>query len=161
MSSSSEASESERGSSDLVLLFRARGLLLALPTRRLREILRPLPTARLPGIPKCVLGAARIRGNPTPVVDLGILLGASDPLEATRFLVLNLGERRVALAVEEVVGVRRLGSESLSELPSLLASADTELVATVGALDGELLLSLDAARLVPETLWRAVPGASP
>jgi purine-binding chemotaxis protein CheW len=62
----------------------------------------------------------------------------------------------VALAVEEVVGVRDLSAASLAELPPLLGEAAAEVVATVGALDAELLVVLRSARWVPSGAWQAI-----
>jgi purine-binding chemotaxis protein CheW len=138
----------------VVLLVRARTRLCALPIERLVETMRPLPTTPFAGAPSFVLGVARIRGAAVPVVDLGALLGSREPSQATRYLALRLdGSRRVALAVEAVVGLRSLAPAQLAELPPLLANADREAVAAIGTLDAELLLSLETTRIVPDRLW--------
>jgi chemotaxis signal transduction protein len=59
----------------------------------------------------------------------------------------------VALAVEGVLGVRELTSESLDALPPLLGDASRVAISAVAALDRELLLVLETAHLVPESLW--------
>jgi purine-binding chemotaxis protein CheW len=115
--------------------------------------MRPLSTAAFPGAPPFVLGVARIRGVAVPVVDLGALLGSSEPPKATRFITLRLNERRVAVAVEDVLGLRQLTPEVRSEVPPLLAHADPAAVAALGMLDAELLLSLESTRVVPDSLW--------
>jgi purine-binding chemotaxis protein CheW len=135
------------------LLFRARTRLCALPIERLVETMRPLPATPFPGAPAFVLGVARIRGAAVPVVDLGALLGCPEPSQATRFLTLRLGDRRVALAVERVHGLRQLAPEVLSALSPLLANAEHDAVARIGTLDDELLLSLETTRIVPDSLW--------
>ena len=90
--------------------------------------MRPLPAAPFPGAPPFVVGVARIRGAAVPVVDVGALLGSPEPSQATRFLSLRLDGRRVALAVESVLGLRQLTPEAQSELPPLLAQAGQEVV---------------------------------
>lgn len=138
----------------VVLLVRARTRLCALPIERLVETMRPLPTTPFAGAPSFVLGVARIRGTAVPVVDLGALLGSQEASQATRYLALRLdGARRVALAVEAVVGLRSLTPEQLAELPPLLANADRDSVAAIGTLDAELLLSLETTRIIPDGLW--------
>jgi purine-binding chemotaxis protein CheW len=67
-------------------------------------------------------------------------------------VLLRTGQRRVALAVESVVGVRSLSEDSLSDLPPLLASADSGVVAAIGAHDRDLLLVLEAARIISDDL---------
>jgi purine-binding chemotaxis protein CheW len=142
----------------LSLVFRARTRLCALPVERLVESMRPLPMTPFPGAPAAVLGVARIRGAATPVVDVGALLGCTEPSNPSRFLTLRLKDRSVALAVEGVMGLRELSGEEHSELPPLLAGGDREAVAAIGARDGELLITLAMARLVPDTLWSLLEG---
>jgi hypothetical protein len=51
-----------------------------------------------------------------------------------------------------VIGIRPLDIESLSMLPPLLQNCSGNAVAAMRALDGELLLLLATAHLVPEAL---------
>jgi len=135
----------------------------ALALRDVRETMRPLPVEPLLGAPSFVLGLATIRGSPTPVVDVGRLLGPSasgftpglSPTSA-RFVSLELGERTAALAVDAVLDVRSVSSQILANIPPLLREAGASVASVVGALDTRLLLVLEAARLVPDSVWRAV-----
>jgi purine-binding chemotaxis protein CheW len=117
--------------------------------------MRPLPIALLKA-PSFVQGLSIIRGAPTPVVDAGALLGATDAPRSTRLVVLQLDGRRVALAVEEVLGVRTIPGASLDELPPLLRDASREVVSAVGALDAELIVVLHASHLIPESVWDTI-----
>lgn len=119
--------------------------------------MRALPAAPLAGMPEFLLGLAIVRGGAVPVVDAGALLaGSSPPGGSSRFVVLRAGPRRIALAVDEVLGVRELSAESVANLPPLLGSASAEIVEAVGTLDRELLLVLRAAHIVPASVWSAV-----
>lgn len=141
------------------LVCRARALLCALPVARVIETMRPLPVEPLAGAPPFVRGLSIIRGAPVPVVDAGSLLGAGGGERWTRYVALRCGERRVALAVEEVVGVRTLSPEVLGDLPPLLDAAGAEIVSRVGTLDARLLLVLQEARLVPDSVWRSLEAS--
>jgi purine-binding chemotaxis protein CheW len=143
------------------LVCRARTRLCAVPIESLVETMRPLPITPFPGTPSFVRGVARIRGVAVPVIDLGVLLGSPEPARPTRFITLRLADHRVALAVEEVLGLRQLLAEIHPELPPLLAHADQEAVAAIGMLDAELLLSLEASRIVPESLWSLLDAGRP
>ena len=134
------------------LLCRARARLCALPLQHVIETMRPLPVEPFAGAPPFVRGLALIRGRPVPVVDVGALVSASEPANPTRFVTLRVGDRRVALALESVLGIRAL-PDAMSGLPPLLTDASAEAVSAVSALDAELLLVLEAARLVPDSLW--------
>jgi purine-binding chemotaxis protein CheW len=124
--------------------------------------MRPLPVEPVAGAPQLLLGLAMIRGAPTPVVDAGSVLGepGSSP---ERFVTLRTRDRRVALAVEAVLGVATIPAASLSALPPLAGAASREAVSAIGASDAGLLFVLESARLVPEAVWVALAGrgASP
>jgi purine-binding chemotaxis protein CheW len=119
----------------------------AIPIAHVVETLRPAAVEPLAGAPPSVLGTATIRGELVPVVDLARLLGVTGG-EPTRFVTIDADGRRVALAVDEVLGVRDLDGGG-DDLPPLLHDADVHEVATLGRLDGALVLVLQAARLVP------------
>ncbi len=119
--------------------------LCAVPIEHVAEVLRPLPIAPLAQLQPFVLGAAVLRGEAVPVIDAGRLLGEPMP-EPKRFISLKLGARGAALAVDEVIGLREL--EPAQTLAPLL-SADH--VAALETIDRELLVVLNAARLLPET----------
>ena len=140
----------------LALFCRVRDRLCALPLAHVVETMRPLAIEPLTAMPAFVRGLARIRGAAVPVVDAGALLGARDEAHFTRFVTVRAGERCVALAVEEVLGVRELAQASLHDLPPLLREAGEAVVAAVGSLDAELLLVLRAARIAPQSLWDAL-----
>ena len=132
------------------LLFRVRTRLCALPIAHILETMRPLPVERVATAPDFVLGVALIRGVATPVVDAGALIGASEPADFKRFVTLKSGESGVALAVEEVLGVRDLPPASLRKLPPLRRDASTEILSELGSLDAELLTMLKLARTLTD-----------
>jgi purine-binding chemotaxis protein CheW len=120
--------------------------------------MRPLSVEPLVGAASFVRGVSLIRGAPVPVVDLGALLVPSEVANPTRFVTLRLGLRRLAVALEGVLGVRTL-PDALTSLPPLLADASAESVSAIGRLDQELLVVLEATRLVPDPVWAALaPG---
>ena len=96
-----------------------------------------------------------IRGSPVPVVDGGSLVGERVS-SATRLVTLKTAARPVALAVDEVIGVRPLAAESMRSLPALLQDTGTDAIEAIGAFDEELLLVLRDTRIVPESV---LPGA--
>jgi purine-binding chemotaxis protein CheW len=158
----SQAQENHR-----FLLCRIDSRIGALALKDVREIMRPLPIEPLTGTPPFVLGVAIIRGFPTPVVDAGRLLDSSaspsTPIispSPARFVSLKLGERTAALAVDAVLDVRSLSAGT--DIPPLLREAGEQLVSVLGTLDTKLLLVLEAARLVPDSVWSAIkaPGAA-
>jgi purine-binding chemotaxis protein CheW len=143
------------------LLFRIAGQLCALPLEHVIETMRPLPVEPVAGAPPAVRGLSIVRGRPVPVIDAARLFDRPSGL-STRFVTLRAGERVAALAVDEVLGVRRLAPASLEQLPALLGTAAADALSAIGTLDAELLLILDGGRMIPEEFAALVgaPGAS-
>lgn len=139
---------------ELVLLFHARSIKGLLPISAVAEVMRRLPVDSVPDAPPFVLGLTIIRGKPVPVVDLGALIGAEGRPSPTRFVLIRLGQRSVALAVEELLGIDKLDSLCVEEMPPLLRQARPETVQGLAALDGQLHLVLKTSRLVPESVFR-------
>ena len=149
--------------SDRFLLCRIGSRIGALALKDVRETMRPLPIEPLPGMPPFVLGVAIVRGFPAPVVDAARLLKPleSPPLPMTpppsaRFVSLKLGERTAVLAVDAVLDIRPLGAGILADIPPLLREAGAEQMAVIGALDTQLLFVLEAARLLPDSIWSVI-----
>jgi purine-binding chemotaxis protein CheW len=139
------------------LLVRAGGQLYALPLEHVEETMRPMPVRAVGGLPPFVLGMAVIRGIPVPVVDATCITGGSQPSPGvTRFVALKMADRRVALAVDEVIGVRRIHVAQLAQLPPLLAAVDDPVITMIGTLDRELLMVLRSGNLVPASAWQAI-----
>lgn len=145
-----------------LLLCFAGGRLCALPIGQVVETMRPQPIELLPGAPPFVSGLSIIRGVAVPVLDVARVLGA-EPVRATRFVTVLVGERQVAFAVDRILGVREIPGPLLAELPPLLRDAGADLVSAIASLDAVLLLVLSSARLAPTGLWGAlgVAGTQP
>lgn len=140
-----------------MLIVKARGRACALPLTEVVETMRPLPVEPLPDMPGFVLGLAVIRGLPTPVLDLGALMGAPpqpivEPHKGDRFITVRSGDRDIALAVDGVFGVHRLDLRELRNLPALLRDSLPEYIQVLGALDRELLTVLHAGKLLSPPL---------
>lgn len=130
----------------------------ALPLSLVIETMRPVQVDPVAGAPSFVSGVAVIRGIPTPVVDLGAILGAPDQLTA-RFVTVHAGHRQVALSLSAVLGVRNLDTFNVTrDLPPLLRGAAKDAVEMIGSLDGELLMVLRAGWELPDEVWLALDG---
>jgi purine-binding chemotaxis protein CheW len=117
--------------------------------------MRPLSVEPISDVPPFVQGISVIRGIPTPVVDLGALLGMPTGV-ANRFVTLRVGERQVALSVDSVLGVRGLDLSKIGELPPLLQGASNDAIEAMGTLDEQLLLVLRAGWELPDEVWQTL-----
>ncbi|HTV87439.1 MAG TPA: chemotaxis protein CheW [Stellaceae bacterium] len=141
-----------------LLLCRIADLHCAIPGARVSEVMRAPAIEPLAGMPAFVLGLSIIRGMPVPVIDAHSLLNAAAS-RAAYVIVLDVGGRAVALAVDEIIGLRRIAGDALAPLPPLLRNVANDAVAAIRVCDGELLLLLDTARLVPAHLLAALNAA--
>jgi purine-binding chemotaxis protein CheW len=120
--------------------------------------MRPLPVEALAHAPAFVRGLSIIRGAPTPVVSLATLFTGHDGTP-TRFVVVRVGERRVALAVDAVLGVFKLDPATVRDLPPLAQDADANALQAIGALDAHLLFVLNSTFLIPDEIWQKLVQA--
>lgn len=126
--------------------------LCAVPLGCVIETMRPLPVEPIAGAPPFVCGVSLIRGSPSPVVDLGALLGMPDG-PRNRFVTLRVGSRRVSLSVSEVVGIREIDPSLFETLPPLLQQACQEVIEAIAILDSQFLLLLRGGWELPEEIW--------
>jgi purine-binding chemotaxis protein CheW len=139
------------------LLVRVPGAVCAFPLTEVIETMRPLPIAPLAIQSDFIQGVARIRGEVVPVLQLtGLFHGDGHCELPTRFVTLRVGERSVALAVQSVMGIVDLSAHDFGNLPPLLKTVRSQLIQSLGTLDAELLVMLDTARLVPDSIWQAL-----
>ncbi len=142
-----------RAGEQALLVCRVGSRLCGIPLVYVVEIMRPLPLEPLKEMPPFVVGLTLLRGRPTPVVDGRWLFGGSEARSSSagRSITLAVGQRRVALLVDDIVHIRPLASVQLDELPPLLQKGGDDAV-SLGRLDSELLLVLQHTRLLSEQL---------
>lgn len=128
----------------------------AVPLRHVIETMRPLRIEGVSGAPSFVRGLAIIRGIPTPVVDLGAVLGTSGESTGECFVTVRAGARQVALLVNTVLGIRDLDVlTTTQELPPLLQGASSEVIEKIGTLDKRLLMVLQDGWKLADEVWQA------
>ena len=136
------------------LLCRIGGRQCALPLAQVIETMRPQPLTPVRAGAVPLHGVAMIRGVPVPVLDTARLLGG-EVVAPGRLVTVRAGDRQVAVAVDAVTGIRSL--PAAAGMPPLLQGIASEAVATIAALDAELLYVLATACLVPAG-WEPAPA---
>ncbi len=126
--------------------FRIAGEDYAIDIMRVREIIQPLPVTPVPRAPAFVEGVCRLRGEVIPVVDVRKRFGfpAGPPTRKTRFLIVNVGRRRLGLVVDEVCEVLRVPSGELRAAPALVGESGPRFF--LGVCGGEAVAAANGRR---------------
>ncbi len=146
------------------LLFEVEGIPYALPLEGVREVVRAVAVAQLPGAPPAVLGVVDLRGTLVPVVDLRARFGlpARGLSPAEHFVVADAGGRTAMVRADEVLGVVDVPDERVED-PAAVA-AGTAYVAGIARLDGGLALIADLGAFLSaaerEALSASLSGGS-
>jgi purine-binding chemotaxis protein CheW len=93
----------------------------AIEILQVKEIINPLQVVALPRAPASIVGVADYRGDVVPVIDLRIRFGLqpSMPTRRTKWIVVDVGSRFVALVVDAVTEVFGTGGQELRPAPAL------------------------------------------
>lgn len=119
----------------------------AVPIGEVREIVNPLPVVELPGASGAVIGVADYRDDVVPVVDLRRRFGleTTPQTRRTKWIVMGVGERVVALVVDAVTDVFR-SYDALRPAPAIGVGTDRRAIAGVTTRQGDLVFVLDTTR---------------
>ena len=147
------AIEKQATQNDCMLVVRCNERTFAIPIEYVIETMRPLPIVDMPNKPSFVLGVSILRGKPTPVVDLCSLLGFEQTKDSSRFVLLRVGQRQVALLAGTVLGIESLSKQTLHDLPQLFAEANQEALSILGVRDHELMVVVQNMQFLPEDVW--------
>jgi purine-binding chemotaxis protein CheW len=129
------------------LVFSAAARRCAIPLEHVIETMRPLPVEPIRSESRFVRGAACIRGDVVPVVDVGALAFGAELGDGGRFVTIRAGAGVVALAVDAIEGVTSLAKSELADMPPLLGA---DLIERIVRVDEGLVMVLRAARLASE-----------
>ena len=136
-----------------LLLFRAGGQVFAVAAGTVREILPASPTTRIPGAPEAVQGLINVRGLLVTVVDVaravGVAAGAAPA--AGSIILVEMGQRPVGLAVDEVLDLVSVQAEALDD-QAKLPGVRPDLVRAVGATGGQPFVQLATDALLDPLL---------
>ena len=109
-----------------VLVLEVEGERWALPAADVREIVRAVAVARLPGAPRAVDGVIDVRGELVPVLDLRGRLGL--PARAVHpdehLVIADAGGRTVAIRVDSAVELATVDDASLADPRAAVPSAE-------------------------------------
>lgn len=122
----------------------------AVEVLKVQEVLRLSTILPVRGTDSAMLGVMNLRGQIVPVLDLALKLGfpSLPPTEASRIIVLEENGETLGLQVASVADVTNVSDariERIGGTPSLVAA---EVVRGVARRDGNIIIMLDASRLL-------------
>jgi purine-binding chemotaxis protein CheW len=129
---------------------------------RVREIVNPRETIRVPSSPPYIVGVADHRAKLVPVVDLRVRFGL-DPLasERAKWVIVDARGMDTALLVDRVRGVTSVSRADRRDTYPLADVAQSGWISGVFGSDGGLVLELDLDAVVGAALEvgeQATPG---
>jgi purine-binding chemotaxis protein CheW len=137
---------SREGNVDL-LVFRAGSELFATVLTAVEEALELPQLSAIPEMTRSMLGVVTLRGRMLPTYSPARPLGITLERHDAAALVIRAGERRIALAVDDVDDVFTLDLATLRAAPTAGSERDS-LVVGVARRGGDLIAVLDAESLV-------------
>ena len=129
----------------------------ALPLDAVERVVAMVAVAALPASPAGVRGAINVHGEPVAVLDLDLRLGrpARDHGVAAKLVLLRTPRRRVAVPVDDVLGVVALDAAAIGPPGAGIPA----LVGGVAALDDGVLLITDVNTFLSAAEDAAVAAA--
>lgn len=118
-----------------------------------REIANPLPLVELPRAPHSLSGVADYRGEVVPVIDMRARFGLTlaPTTRRTKWILIDIGGRVVALVVDAVTDVFGTGGTELRAAPALGGGDDLRGIEGVTSFDGRMVFVLDITRFAALT----------
>jgi purine-binding chemotaxis protein CheW len=119
---------------------------------------------RLPHAPPYVQGVINLRGAVVPILDLRkrFGLGEAEYGRTTVVIVVKVdtprGELTAGMVVDGVCEVCNISAQELRAPPEMAAAIDTDFVRGLAMVDDKMLILLDVARLVSNTLAADTAG---
>jgi purine-binding chemotaxis protein CheW len=114
-----------------------------------REVLKNTEIAPVPGAPYFVLGIINLRGNVVTVIDTRtrFTLPKVEPDEASRIIIIEMGDQVVGMMVDSVAEVVTLGESEIEYAPNVGNDESAKYISGVSKQGEELLILVDLEKL--------------
>ena len=114
-----------------------------------REVLKNTEIAPVPGAPYFVLGIINLRGNVVTVIDTRkrFSLPLVEPDEASRIIIIEMGEQVVGMMVDSVAEVATFRESEIEYAPNVGNDESSKYIMGVSKQGEELLILVDLEKL--------------
>ena len=135
-----------------LVTFRVGGQELAFDILQVERILRHVAPSPLPKAPEFLEGVVPYEGGAVPVVDLRKRLEVDAPIrEETRLMVVDLGDQRVGVLVDEVREVLRVDSTTIAAPGPMVSGLAAAYIAGIVSRPERTIIILNARKLLSST----------
>lgn len=122
---------------------------------QVREVLRDIEIAPVPGAPGYVLGIINLRGNVVTVVDTRSRFGLSS-VEAnaeSRIIIIENNEQTLGLLVDSIAEVADILKSQIELTPNVGNDDSSKYIQGVHSRDGELLILVSVDKVLNDEEW--------
>lgn len=128
-----------------------------IPVGKVKEIIRPMEACPIPGMAGPVEGVINLRGEIIPVLRIHLVLGSremeEDNSRKQRVIILESGEGRFGIVVDEVRDVVKIDNEEIKASPDVsLDHRCEEAILGIAQVGDRMIICLDPRKLVSESL---------
>jgi purine-binding chemotaxis protein CheW len=128
-----------------------------IPVGKVKEIIRPMEACPIPGMAGPVEGVINLRGEIIPVLRIHLLLGSremeDDNSRKQRVIILESGEGRFGIVVDEVRDVIKIDNEEIKISPGVSTDHKCEeAILGIAQVGDRMIICLDPRKLVSESL---------
>jgi purine-binding chemotaxis protein CheW len=135
-----------------VVTFRVGFQEFAFDILQIERILRYEPPAPLPRAPEFLEGVVQYGGGAVPVVDLRKRFELDAPIrDETRLMIVDLGEQRVGVLVDEVREVLRVDSRTISPPGPVVSGLAAAYISGIVTRPARTIIILNARKLLSST----------
>ena len=128
-----------------------------IPVEKVKEIIRPMEACPIPGMAAPVEGVINLRGEIIPVLRIHLVLGSRETIEDSvrrqRVIILESGEGRFGIVVDEVRDVVKIEDEEIKDSPDVSSDRKCEkAILGIAQVGDRMIICLDPGKLVSESL---------
>lgn len=149
MSVATEMTNEPQAKTIQIVTFRCGDVTLGIDIDHVQEINRLLNVTRVPGASEMIHGAVNLRGEVVTVIDLHriLQLAPSAKPERCRNLILNVGNERIGVLVDEVSDILTASEDDLSHRPGNVSAVDRQFIDSVYLREDHIVVILDSQKL--------------
>ncbi|NOQ80049.1 MAG: chemotaxis protein CheW [Gammaproteobacteria bacterium] len=122
---------------------------------QVREVLRDIEIAPVPGAPSYVLGIINLRGNVVTVIDTRSRFGlpAVETNEESRIIIIETMDQTLGLLVDSIAEVADILQSQIEVTPNVGNDESSRYIQGVHSKDGELLILVSVEKVLNDDEW--------